>query len=129
MTATATMLWAGLHGLLLVALSIPVAFARRRARVSLGDGGDSALVRAIRVQGNFVEYVPLALLLVWMVEAGGYPAWVVHLLGGALFVGRLAHAEGLARHVGASPGRVVGMMLTWGVLLAAGVLAVAAATV
>ena len=36
---------------------------RNRHKIGIGDGGDKALARKIRVHGNFVEYVPLGLLL------------------------------------------------------------------
>ncbi|MGZ9080482.1 MAG: MAPEG family protein, partial [Burkholderiales bacterium] len=61
-TMIVTPLYAALLGLWLLVLSLRVVQQRRAARVSLGDGGNTALQRAIRAQGNFVEYVPLALL-------------------------------------------------------------------
>ena len=43
--------------------------ARRSAKIAIGDGGnDPAMERRIRVQGNFAEYVPLALLLLTFME-------------------------------------------------------------
>ena len=38
----------------------------------LGEGGDAALQRRVRAQGNFTEYVPMALLVIGAVEAAGY---------------------------------------------------------
>jgi uncharacterized membrane protein YecN with MAPEG domain len=61
-------LYAGLLALWLVVLSLRVIQARRAARVSLGDGGNRALQRAIRGQANFAEYVPIALLLLLILE-------------------------------------------------------------
>ena len=112
-------IYAGLLGLMLVVLSLLVVRLRWRFRVGLGDGGQAALTRAIRVQGNFAEHVPLALLLIFAVEGLGYAAWVVHVLGAALVFARLAHAQGLGRSEGESPGRLVGTVTTFSLLIIA----------
>jgi hypothetical protein len=78
-----------------VALSARVVRFRRANRVSLGSGGHGDLERRIRAHGNFAEYVPLALLLMALAEAGGQPAWLLHALGMLLVAGRAAHAYGL----------------------------------
>lgn len=127
MTFAVTPLYAGLLGLLLVVLSLLVVRLRFRFRVGLGDGGQAALTRAIRVQGNFAEHVPLALLLIFAVEGLGYAAWTVHALGAALVVARLAHAQGLARYEGESPGRFLGTVMTFSVLIVASSLCLFAA--
>lgn len=127
MTFAVTPLYAGLLGLLLVALSLLVVRLRFRYRVGLGDGGQAALTRAIRVQGNFAEHVPLALLLIFAVEGLDYAAWTVHALGAALVVARLAHAQGLGRSEGESPGRFLGTVTTFSVLIVASCLCLFAA--
>jgi uncharacterized protein len=63
-----TALYAGVLGIILVLISVRVSVVRGKFKVMFGDGGQESLMRAIRGQGNFVEYVPLALLLVGMVE-------------------------------------------------------------
>ena len=118
---SATLLIAGLHGLLLFALLVPIVRLRRGRRVGLGDGGDRELLRRIRVHANFVEYVPMLLVLLALVELGGLDRRVVGALGALLLVGRLLHAHGLARSEGKSFGRLWGTLLTWFVLLATSV--------
>lgn len=120
MTFAIASLYAGLLGLLLLALSMNVSRERGRARVSLGDGGDEVLNKAIRAQANFTEYVPLALILIALSEAQGAPAVAVHILGAMLVVGRFLHAAGM---LGTQPmrlGRLIGTVLTFLVLLIAG---------
>ena len=113
-----TALYAGLLALLLVALSFRVIALRRAQRISLG-GGDARLEQRIRSQANFCEYVPLALLLLGLLEAGDLAPWVLHGLGMALLVGRLAHPWGIE---GAGMVfRQVGTLLTFGVLILAAV--------
>ena len=113
-----TLLFASLHALLMLALRVPISLHRRRKHIGLGDGGDGVLLRKIRVHANFVEHVPVALLLMALLELGGLPRPWLWLLGAALLVARLLHAIGLSRRPGYSFGRVWGAALTWGLTLA-----------
>ena len=114
-----TPLYASLCGLLLIVLALRVVRLRQRHNVGIGDGGHKDLSLAIRVHANFVEYVPLALLLLFLLELSRQPAWALHLLGAALFLGRVVHAWGLSLTRRASPGRVVGITLTFIVIVVA----------
>lgn len=111
-----TPLYAALCGLLLLVLGLVVVRLRRQHAVLTGDGGNATLARAMRVQANFVEYVPLTLLLLFMLEMSRQPAWALHLLGAALFIGRLLHAWGYLMTPRLSFGRALGIGLTWIVL-------------
>ena len=110
-------LYAGLLGLLLIGLSVQVVLARRRHRVHLGAGGEEGLRQAIRVQANFAEYVPFAVLLLVFSEITGLPSAVVHGAGLLLVASRVAHAIGLARRPGRSFGRFYGTAGTWLVIV------------
>ena len=121
MHAPVTALYAGLLGLLMLVLSFRVVAVRRATSIGLGDGGDALLLSRIRIHGHFAEYVPLALLLMLILEVNGTSSTWLHGLGVALVVGRLAHVQGLTQGTGANPGRLVGNMLTWGVILVAAV--------
>jgi uncharacterized membrane protein YecN with MAPEG domain len=109
---TVTPLYAGLLALLFLALSMRAIAARRQARLALGTGDNPALLRAIRVHGNFAEYVPLALLLMLLLEFQGVPTLFLHALGLALLLARLVHALGVARANENFRYRVAGMGLT-----------------
>jgi len=123
----ALMLWSGLLGLLYLVLAGWVVRHRYRAKVGIGDGGDPALARAVRVHGNFAEYVPLTLVLLLLLATAGWGSLYIHVLAGVLFAARLAHALGLAGSDGPSIGRGAGMLGTWGVLAAASVMALVTA--
>lgn len=116
-SAPITAFYAGLLAFWFVFLSVRVVFTRRSARVGIGTGDDKELARRVRVHGNFAEYVPLALLLMLLLEANTALAWLLHAAGAALFVGRVAHFLGLGRSAGDSWGRVIGTALTWAALL------------
>jgi uncharacterized membrane protein YecN with MAPEG domain len=93
---TATPIYAGLLGLLFLALSLNVIRTRRDKKISLGDGGDALLQRRMRAQGNFAEYVPIALILIALLEWSGVYPPVIHLLGLALLIARLMHGYALS---------------------------------
>ena len=119
---TVTPLYAGLLALWFVALSVRVVDQRRRSRVSLGDGGKTPMQRAIRGHANFSEYVPLALLLLGVLELSGFPHYALHALGATLIVSRLLHGYALCFTAHFRFGRVAGAALTFLVLAVAGTL-------
>lgn len=92
-----TALTAACLALLLFALSVRVLVLRIRLRQPLGDGGQARLARAVRVQGNFTEYVPTALLLMLMLEWQGAPALALQVYGALLVLARLLHAAGVSQ--------------------------------
>ena len=105
--------YAGLIGLLLILLALPISAMRRRLKVGLGDGGDGQLARAIRVHANAVEWALPTLVLLALAELNRAPPSLLHACGIALVIGRGLHAIGLSRRSGGSPGRFLGTALTW----------------
>jgi len=115
--------YAGINGLLAVALSFLVVRQRFATKINLGGGDHPPLERAIRAHGNFIEYAPLILLLMLLLALGGVSPIRLHVIGAALTLGRLLHAWGLSRQSGTSVGRGAGIMLTWLALLSAAIAA------
>lgn len=115
-TPTITMLYAGLFTLLLLALSIQIIRLRWKFRVGIGTGEAKELERAVRIHGNFVEYVPITLVLMVLMELSGAGALQLHIIGAALFVARIAHAIGLTRSAGPTIYRTIGVLGTFLVL-------------
>lgn len=113
-----TLLFASLHILLMLVLAIRVVGHRRALKIGIGDGGDTRLARKVRAHANFIEYVPLALLMLALLELGGLGAMWLWALGGTLLLARVLHAAGLSRHAGYSFGRFWGTVLTWLALVA-----------
>ena len=112
-----TPLYAALLAIWLVVLGLRVTHYRRQARVSLGDGGNTALQRAIRGQANFAEYVPVALILLLILELSRFSLYLVHALGILLVVARLLHGYALSFTAESRFGRYWGTVLTFVVLL------------
>ena len=96
-------------GVWFLVLCVRVIVLRQRSGVGFGSGGDAELERRARIQGNFAEYVPLALLLLGMAELRWAGSVWLHLGCALLLAGRLAHAVGLSRPSTDQLGRVVGM--------------------
>jgi uncharacterized membrane protein YecN with MAPEG domain len=123
-----TGLYLGLLALIYAVLALEVARLRRGNRVLFGDGENVRLRSAIRAHANFIEYVPIIALLVAMLEMSGSSIVRVHLLMGALLLARLLHPLGMYSKPGTwqfSAGRVGGIMITIGVLIAAALSALA----
>ena len=112
-----TSVYAALSGLLILVLAWRVVEVRGSAKVGLGDGGNEALQRRIRVHANAVETIPIALILLALAEAGGTPAWALHLAGAALVISRVLHAQGLSSSPNRSFGRFWGTLVSWLVIL------------
>ena len=114
-----SLLFASINGLIFVILSVLVVRSRYSEKVSIGSGGKERLEVAIRVHGNFAEYVPFALLLLALLEAGGISDPVLYSLGVILTAGRLSHAYGLSRTLAPNAFRAAGVLATW-IVIAAG---------
>lgn len=112
-----TALYAALLALMFVVLSIKVIGKRRQFQVGIGTNGEMTLERAVRVHANFAEYVPFALLLMFLAEYSGLALLYLHILGITLLVGRLSHAWGVRQLKEPLKFRVFGMLLTFSVLI------------
>lgn len=107
-------LYAGVNILLLLVLAMRVPGFRGKHKVSLGDGGNPELMRAVRAHGNATEYIPAGIagitLLALLDPAA--PIWLLHASGLSLTIGRILHAGGLAMGE-LNPGRMIGTVLTF----------------
>ncbi len=112
-----TPIYAAILGLGFVALSFLTLRLRRKNKIALGDGGNRQLLRAIRVHSNFAEYVPLALLLLYMAETNGAPLYLMHFMGIFLLIGRVSHAWGVSQENENFKFRVYGMIGTFNALI------------
>ncbi len=117
-------LYAGILGLLYVALSFYVIRGRFKHQVSLGDGQNNDMLKRIRAHANFIEYVPFALILIVLAEFQGISETVIHGLCVVLVLSRLMHFYGVLTKVGSSVGRSGGMALTFLVIIVTSILCI-----
>ena len=112
-----TPFYAAILGLLFFVLSVRTLRLRRKLKIAIGDAGNQQLLRAMRVHSNFAEYVPLALLLIFLLESDGAHYALVHALCIFLLLGRLSHAYGVSKIAEDYKYRVFGMALTFTTLV------------
>lgn len=111
-----TPIYAGFFGFMFVMLSWRAATLRRQHEAhKMRDHahGHNELTAAVRAQANMVEYLPFALLLMWMLETMQTNPLIIHGLGMFLIVARLLHLHGLNEPSGNAPTRRLGTRLTW----------------
>lgn len=119
MSVTISTIYAAILGLLFVPFTFYVGSYRVKHKILLLDGGDKELARRIRAQGNFVETVPLAVILIVLMELNGATAAWLHALGSVLVVARVMHYLTIATNPANTVPRALGMVGTLGVYLAA----------
>ena len=86
-----TLLFAALFGFLHVLFTLHVGGYRFRSKISLGDGGDDQLRNRIRAHGNFIENVPIGLLLLLLNDIKGTSDTALITLGTIFLVSRIVH--------------------------------------
>jgi hypothetical protein len=115
-----TALYAGL----LVLMSVFVANRVLKARLNAKDYPEWKEETNLRIQGNFVENVPLALMLLLALELGGLPGSWIHIFGASLVVCRVLHAMGMSKDPGATYPRLIGAQGTFALMSIMGMSAV-----
>jgi len=106
-----SVIYASVSAFLITWLSLNVIRKRRENRVSIGDGGNVELKTAIAAQSNAIEYIPIALLLLFALEYNEANILIVHFLGLSLIAGRIIHARGIISDT--LNVRVLGMQITF----------------
>ena len=97
---------------------------RGAEKISIGDGGRTDLLLAMRRHANFVEYVPYFMIMLGALELNGSSPILLHSLGLGMIVARVNHAVGLKADTMQSLPRIIGgvgtLLMT---VIAAGLLA------
>ena len=106
----------GAAAILLIWLAGRVSRLRRQFKISLGDGGNEAMLRRIRAHANYAENMPIVLILLGLLELAGGDKRILWAAGIAFILARILHAFGMDRP---SPSRLrlIGMVASTLVLL------------
>lgn len=119
-----TAFYAALLAVLMIVLRTIVTVVRAKTGISIEHNGNMALAERIRWHGNFIENVPMALILMGAAETGGAPLMLLNASGGILLVSRLLHPLGLRHDNAKAPLRIISgigttlaMVLTIGFIL------------
>ena len=118
-----TLLTAGFCGILLIILSALVIKIRFSSHISIGDQGNTQLQTRIRTQANFAEYVPIALILMAIIESSGGSELWLKIAGIVLVLSRVLHAIGMPLKA-PNPYRLLGVVGTFILILCLSIYAV-----
>jgi len=107
-------------GLVLTGLSSRVIYLRRTLQIPHGNpNNDPYLEKAMRTQENFLNYVPTAIMLLWMCETENlFSSRALHVLSTVLVSGRLVHVAATSQVRENYLWRPVSMTATLGVIAA-----------
>jgi len=123
-TLPITGLYIGLSILLAIILSARIGFYRAKVGISILDGGNMEVAQRMRVHGNMMKTAALTLLAMAVIEVNGAGSTMLHGLGIAYILSRIAHAIGLKHDNIRHPLRALGAMGSTLVMLTAGLTAI-----
>lgn len=105
-----TALYGSILMIFALALSAKAGSFRGKSGISVlhGDPINMELAQRVRVHQNFLEYVPMAIILMGLLEINGGNAIFLHVFGVVLIIARYAHAIGLKHDNMGHPGRTIG---------------------
>ena len=89
-------------------LWINVTKTRSQKNISIGDAGDANLHERFRKHGNFIEWVPLALVLMGIAELRRAEGFWLYLPGSFMVPGRMLRPFGLKNDNAAHALRIFG---------------------
>lgn len=105
-----TLMYAGIFAIFALVLSFRAGSARGKSGISVlhGDPADMDLAQKVRVHQNFLEYVPIFLIVFAALEVNGVPSMFLYIVGDLMIVARIAHAIGLKHDNMGHIGRLIG---------------------
>jgi len=78
--------------------------------VAYADGGIEELIVARSAQSNAVDYIPITLILLFLIEYNGANIWLIHIAGICFAIGRIIHCNSILSEN--LKGRAIGMQIT-----------------
>lgn len=93
-----TVLYAVISAFIIGKLSLNVIKVRRKERINVGDNDNKNLIYAMSAQSNAVEYLPIAIILLFSLEINGGHVWAIHGFGIAIITGRVLHYRAMKAH-------------------------------
>jgi uncharacterized membrane protein YecN with MAPEG domain len=90
-----SLLTAAAASLLNIWLGARIAAFRQQYKISVGDGGEEALLRRMRAQANFIENAPFFLILLAGLELAGANGLGLALVAILFILSRIAHGYGM----------------------------------
>ncbi|MBK67818.1 MAG: glutathione S-transferase [Rickettsiales bacterium] len=113
-----TTFYASLLALLIFPMVILIIKRRLSSKIGLGMGrhdglrDEQQLLKAVRIHGNYIEFVPIMLLLFALIEMIGADPYLMHGLGILLLAARISHGLGLYDSAMRTAKRTFGVLAT-----------------
>lgn len=115
-----TLTSAGAAALINLWLAIRIIQIRHAERILTGDGGSPRLLARMRAQMNFVEYTPIVLILIGLIELAQGTRFYLWVVAAVYLLARVLHAFGMD---GWRRGREIGALVTFVVVAGLGLYA------
>ena len=114
MSMPITLMYASFLALFATVLSFRAGSFRGKSGISVlyGEPQNMELAERARVHQNFLEYVPMIVIVMGAVEINGGSDMVLYVAGDVLILARIAHAVGLKHDNMAHKGRLIGALGT-----------------
>jgi uncharacterized membrane protein YecN with MAPEG domain len=110
MSIPITLTYASIFAIFALVLSFRAGTFRTKTGISVlyGEPQNMELAERVRVHQNFLEYVPVLLIVMGALEASGGSSLFLYVVGDLLIIFRIAHAMGLKHANMAHKGRAIG---------------------
>ena len=110
MSMPITLMYASIFALFALVLSFRAGSFRGKSGISVlfGDPSNMELAERVRAHQNFLEYVPMIVIVMGAIELNGGSNMFLFWVGDLLFLARIAHAVGLKHDNMAHKGRLIG---------------------
>ena len=105
-----TLMYASFLAIFALVLSFKAGSARGKSGLSVlfGEPSNLELAQKVRVHQNFLEYVPIFLIVFAAVEVNGGSSMFLYVVGDLMILVRIAHAVGLKHDNMGHKGRLIG---------------------
>lgn len=110
MSIPITLMYASFFALFAIVLSFRAGSFRGKTGISVlhGEPANLELAERVRTHQNFLEYVPMILIVMGAIELTGGSNMFLYVVGDLLVIARIAHAIGLKHDRMSHPGRLIG---------------------
>ena len=105
-----TLMYASFLAIFALVLSFKAGSARGKSGLSVlfGEPANLDLAQKVRIHQNFLEYVPIFLIVFAAIEANGGSSMFLYVVGDLMIIARIAHAIGLKHDDMGHKGRLIG---------------------
>lgn len=106
MAVKITALYTAILAIFFICISFKVSMTRGKYKILIGDGDNLDMYRIMRTHSNFIEYTPIFLILLLMLESMNLEKLGLNTLGTLFLLGRVFHYLGFSKYTISKKGKV-----------------------